>query len=144
MPQEFATHCTIYNVDEKADQHLLFSCAPKLQIWQDALRKYVDDRTWTWMAIELLFFVQLPEIKPKEDITVVTLLGTILFTIWKYHFNWVVDEEPFTPTQVSAAIDIAVQRLIAERNDRSQPQQQTPSAPLPAELPSSGDLNFPT
>jgi hypothetical protein len=123
---------------------MLFGCPQKLRVWQEALTKYVNDRIWNCGDIELLFYGNHTAIAPVENIAAVTLLGTIIFTIWKYHFNWIVDEEVFVPQQVLGAIDIAVQRLITERMTQNRALQGEQAPVALNEQSTTEDVNFPT
>ncbi|KAF9123427.1 hypothetical protein BGW39_008979 [Mortierella sp. 14UC] len=82
--------CRICQVHVETDVHLLFSCPKKLQVWQDALSRYVEDRTWSADYICSLFFPDPDPVQPRDDVPIFLLIGAILATIWRYHFAFVI------------------------------------------------------
>ena len=144
MPAELEAQCTICGADSETDQHMLNSCPSKLRIWQEALSKYsFGDLTWTLDTIEALLYSRAPTITTREDIPATALLAVILFSIWKYHFNFIRDEEPFDVGRVLAAIDIAIGRILAQLAHKKEQERLgallTHSPPVP-----NLDDNFPT
>ncbi|KAG0026894.1 hypothetical protein BGZ83_005363, partial [Gryganskiella cystojenkinii] len=108
MPAEYAASCLICGAEEETDRHMLFTCPKKLQVWRSSLAKHVGDMDFSWEFIELLLYGEHEQILPTSNITAIALLATILAQIWKYHFNQILEDEPFDPAQVSSAIDIQV------------------------------------
>jgi len=141
MPGEFETSCLICGDEVETDRHMLFTCPKKIQVWRTTLSKHVGDMDFSWEFIELLLYDNHEQILPINNISAIALLATILFQIWKYHFNQIRDDEPFDPAQVSAAIDIQVQLIVSQNNYRRQVQVEKNRA-LPA--PTNAPTNFPT
>ena len=143
MPTIVAPLCRICEAETETDQHLLFGCPKKLEVWQTALRKYISDQDWTIVLIENFFYPRPPYFEPQHGVPLFLLLGTILATIWKYHHLSVRENEIFDVIRVSAAIDIAVKQVIAQleqkkkQEDRGRPQ-------IPATDQEQPDANFPT
>jgi len=141
MSEEFEASCPICGADEETDRHMLFTCPQKLQVWRSALAKHVGDMDFSWEFIELLLFGEHDQILPTSNISAISLLATILFQIWKYHFNQIREDEPFDPVQVSLAIDIQVKLITAQNNYRRRIQEEK-NRPPPD--PTNAPSNFPT
>ncbi|KAF9179149.1 hypothetical protein BGZ51_007195, partial [Haplosporangium sp. Z 767] len=52
IPEMIEPLCRKCSNGLETDRHLLFSCFKKLEVWQGALRKYIEDRAWTAAYIE--------------------------------------------------------------------------------------------
>ncbi|KAF9142480.1 hypothetical protein BGX20_007265, partial [Mortierella sp. AD010] len=135
--------CRICQSDTDSDHHLLFSCPKKLEVWQYALKKYINDQEWTAILIESFFYSKPPVFEPLHGIPLFLLLGTILATIWKYHHAFIREGEAFDVNKVSAAVDIAVNLVIAQLEERKK-QEERQNPPVPAPNPDLPDSNFPT
>jgi hypothetical protein len=133
--------CRVCENETETDQHLLFSCPKKLDVWQSALSKYVKDQEWTIHMIENWFYPSPNIITPLNDVPMFLLLGTILATIWKYHFQSIRDDELFDSGRVSAAVDIEMISILAQLAEKKR---RTPSQAPPQEEPPRPDTNFPT
>ena len=68
------------------------------------------------------------------------LIGTILTTIWKYHFSSILENEVFDPRRVSSAIDIEIVSVLAQLAEKEKRQ----TALQTEEPPTHSDTNFPT
>ena len=118
MPEEFEASCPICGAEEETDRHMQFTCPKKLQVWRTALAKHVGDMDFSWEFIELLLYDN-PRADPRHKQQQCYCSFGHDFTSdleIQYHFNQIHDDEPFDPTQVSAAIDIQVQLLVSQNN----------------------------
>jgi hypothetical protein len=114
----------------------------KLEIWKVALLKYVENRTWTGELTISLFYPNPPILAILCGIPQAILLGTILATIWKYHHSSIQDNEPFDRHKVSAAIDIAVNLVVAQLEEKRKQEEHRLQLPAQASVPT--DANLPT
>ncbi|KAG9062176.1 hypothetical protein KI688_006508 [Linnemannia hyalina] len=129
--------CRICQVHMETSRHLLFSCPKKLEIWEGALSRYVEERTWTADFVCSLFFPSPECIEPRDGFPLFLLLGAILATVWRYHFAFVLEGQAFEPRIVLAAVDLAVTQAraqLAEKKRQNEKQQPPPPVgPPPAE-----------
>jgi len=102
--------CRICQEGQETDQHLLFSCPRKLEIWQNALTKHIRAQEWTAALIESLCYPNPPAVVALNNMPLFLLLGTIMATIWRYHHSSIREDTPFDTRQVSAAVELAVSR----------------------------------
>lgn len=134
--------CRICSNGHETDRHLLFSCPKKLEVWQGALTKYVKEHTWTADQVESLFFPRPEKLTPLNNVPTILLLGSVLATIWRFHFAFIREDQIFDTTRVSAAVDIALNQILAQLEEiRKQEARRQP--PTPAADPDA-DTNFPT
>ena len=135
--------CRICNNGHETDHHLLFSCPKKLEVWQGALNRYIEDREWTAAHIGSLFFPQPERHVPLNNIPFFLLLGSILATIWRYHHAFIRENQIFDSTRVLAAVDIVLNQVLAQMEERrKQEEKRNPTQPTidPPDI----DTNFPT
>ncbi|KAF8977611.1 hypothetical protein BGZ46_007255 [Entomortierella lignicola] len=132
IPTIVAPMCRICQNDIESDQHLLFSCPKKLEVWQYALKKYISDQDWSAVLIESFFYPRPPTFEPLYEVPLFLLLGTILATIWKYHHAFIREDDAFNSSKVSAAVDIAVRQVIAQLAEKKKQEEgRNPPAPAP-------------
>ncbi|KAF9974738.1 hypothetical protein BGZ75_000721 [Mortierella antarctica] len=110
--------CRICNNAIETDQHLLFSCPQKLEVWQGALTKYIKDHTWTADQVERLFFPRPEKLTPLNNVPIILLLGSILATIWRHHFAFIREDQIFDTPGVLGAVDIALNQVLAQMEER--------------------------
>ncbi|OAQ24789.1 hypothetical protein K457DRAFT_46144, partial [Linnemannia elongata AG-77] len=106
--------CRICQVHMETSRHLLSSCPKKLEIWQGALSRYVEERVWTAEYVCNLFFPSPDDIVPRDGTPLFLLLGAILATVWRYHFAFVREKQAFEPQIVLAAVDLAITQARAQ------------------------------
>lgn len=142
IPDVVEPICRICNNAIETDSHLLFSCPKKLEVWQGALTTYIKDHTWTADQIERLFFPRPETLTPLNNVPLALLLGSILATIWRFHFAFVREDQSFETGTVSAAVDITVTQVLAQLEERRKREErrQPPAAATQPET----DTNFPT
>ncbi|KAK5797288.1 hypothetical protein F5H01DRAFT_400803 [Linnemannia elongata] len=87
--------CRICQVHMETSRHLLSSCPKKLEIWQGALSRYVEERVWTAEYVCSLFFSSPDDIVPRDGVPLFLLLGAILATVWRYYFAFVRENQAF-------------------------------------------------
>ncbi|KAH7033886.1 hypothetical protein BKA57DRAFT_430400 [Linnemannia elongata] len=133
--------CRICGTSLETSQHLLFSCPKKLEVWQGALSKYVEERAWTADFICSLFFPDPDPVKPLYDIPIFILIGTILASVWRYHHAFVREDQAFEPRMVLAAVDLAITQIRAQLAKKRQNEEREP--PPPVDHPPVNN-NFPT
>jgi hypothetical protein len=142
FPDEYSRVCRICKTHVETSRHLLFSCPKKLEIWQGALTRYVEEGDWTADYVCSLFFPDPDPIKPRDEFPVFLLLGAILATIWWYHFAFVIEGQDFEPQIVLSSVDLAVIQLraqLAEKKRQSEKRQPRPPVVDPPD-----DTNHPT
>jgi len=142
IPDMVEPLCRVCGLNLETSQHLLFSCPKKLEVWQGALSRYVEERTWTADFICSLFFPDPDPIKPLHDIPIFILIGTILASVWRYHHAFVREDQAFEPRVALAAVDLAITQVraqLAEKKRQSEEREPPPSVEIPPV-----DNNFPT
>ncbi|KAF9082241.1 hypothetical protein BGX29_003984 [Mortierella sp. GBA35] len=142
FPDEYSRVCRICQTHMDTSRHLLFSCPKKLEVWQGSLSRYVEEHVWSADYVCSLFFPDPDPIKPHDDIPVFLLLGTILATIWRYHFASVIEGPAFEPRIVLASVDLAISQARAQLAEKKR-QMEKHQAPPPVEEPPP-DTNHPT
>ncbi|KAG9067202.1 hypothetical protein KI688_011984 [Linnemannia hyalina] len=103
--------CRVCGTDLETIQHLLFSCPKKLKVWQAALLRYVEERTWTADYICSLFCPDPDPVKPLHDIPIFILIGAILASVWRYYHAFVREDQAFEPRTLLAAVDLAITQM---------------------------------
>jgi hypothetical protein len=112
----------------ETSRHLLFDCSKKLEVWQGALSRYVEERVWTAEYVCSL-------IVPRDNIPLFLLLGAILATVWRYTFASVLEAQAFEPRIVLAAVDLAITQARAQLAEKQrQREKQQPPPPVEAPL----------
>jgi len=134
--------CRICQEGDETDQHLLFSCPRKLEIWQNALTKHIRTQDWTAALIESLCFPNAPVVEALNNMPLFLLLGSIMATIWRYHHSSIREDTPFDTRQVSAAVEQAISLAQAQLEEK----RKMARANLPRRLHTDPppDDNFPT
>jgi hypothetical protein len=142
IPTIVDRRCRICQGEDETDQHLLFSCPRKLEIWQNALRKHTRTQDWTATIIESLCYPNPPVVETLNNMPLFLLLGSIMATIWRYHHGSIREDTPFETRQVSAAVELAIslaQAQLEEKRKRARA-----NLPRPRLLTPPPDDNFPT
>ncbi|KAG0052741.1 hypothetical protein BGZ90_006406 [Linnemannia elongata] len=101
IPDMVEPLCRVCGTSLETSQHLLFSCPKKLEVWQGALSKYVEERAWTADFICSLFF-------PDPD-----------------------PDQAFEPRMVLAAVDLAITQIRAQLAEKKrQNEEREPPPPV--------------
>ena len=114
IPDMVEPLCRVCGVDPETNQHLLFSCPKKLEVWQSSLSKYVEERAWTADYICSLFFPDPDPVKPLHEIPIFILIGTILASVWRYHHAFVREDQALEPRMVLATVDLVITQVRAQ------------------------------
>jgi hypothetical protein len=117
IPMIVSPQCRVCQ-ERETDQHLLFGCPAKLEIWKASLNKYIREYDWTVTLIESLFYPVPPKFEALNNLPVYLLLGTIMATIWRYHHKSIREDEPFDSRRVSAAVDLAIGLVTAQLEEK--------------------------
>ncbi|KAF9110650.1 hypothetical protein BGX30_007903 [Mortierella sp. GBA39] len=134
--------CRVCGVDLETSHHLLFSCPKKLEVWQSALSRYVEERAWIADYICSLFFPSPDPVTPLHDIPIFVLIGTILASVWRYHHAFVREDQAFEPRIVLAAVDLAITQVRAQLAEKKR--QSEERKPPPLVVAPTVDDSFPT
>lgn len=142
LPDKVGVLCRICLTQVESNQHLLFSCPKKLEVWQSAMTRYVEERDWSADYVCSLFFPKSDPLEPHNDVPLFLLIGVILATIWRYHFAFVMEDQGFDPRIVLTAVDLAITQARAQLAEKKR-QSEERQPPPPVEPPPT-DTNHPT
>lgn len=96
----FCVVCSMSLIE--TDHHFVYECPLKLMVWQELWPSFFDVPFSTDLLKQALFELNFPPASTANNLPPSVCIGHTLLAVWRSHFNFVFNEQPFLSSVVIA------------------------------------------